>query len=339
MLDLVNKTPFAAALVPGLTKEGIDTVTVVVKGTFALPARGGQLRPHEEQEAILHADTHHGEPGLSSIHREADAYPQKKRTDLVLVGHAYAPRGATSVDVKLAVGRVEKTVRVFGDRVWHRAVSDFRPSSPVAFDRMPLRWERAFGGVDTSDLAPEKHAREPRNPLGTGLIADPREGRIADVRLPNLEDPAALITSPADRPAPQGFGYVGRDFHPRAAFAGTYDAAWERDTCPLLPADFDERYFNAAPAGLIAPRTLAGGEPVLVENASPGGPLRFEVPRRTIDVDLWIRDAKSQQTATLDSIRVEPDAQRFVAVWKVTVPCPRSLLLLHRARIQERKAA
>ena len=77
MLEIKNRTPFAAAIVPGLDKEGRDTVTVVVKGTFDLGGRTS-LAVSEKQVPIVHAETFHGEPGVSSIRYEADACPAKK---------------------------------------------------------------------------------------------------------------------------------------------------------------------------------------------------------------------------------------------------------------------
>lgn len=339
MLELDNRTPFPAAIVPGLTKEGCDTVTVVVKGTFSLVGRAGEPRPHDEQEEVLYSDTFYGEPGLSSLRHEADAYPAKKRTDIVLLGHAYAPRSGPSVDVRLVVGKVEKVVRVLGDRAWYRAGAGWEASDPLHFERVPLRWERAFGGVDRSNPDPSKHGREARNPIGAGFVAAESPERIDGLRLPNLEDPAALIRSPMDRPAPAGFGHVGRDFHPRVGFAGTHDEAWRRDVCPLLPADFDERYFHSAPSGQIAGRHLQGGEPVHVVGASASGELRFSVPARPIEVELSVREAVTAHAATLDSLRIEPDERRAVVTWKVTAPCPRSFLHIRRVRVRENKGA
>lgn len=340
MLELVNPTPLCAALVPGLTKEGADTVTVVVKGTFSLRGRSGdEPKLHDEQEPIAYTDDYYGDPGVSSVRAEAETAPAKKRTDIVMLGHAYAPRPGPSVDVRLSVGLVERTVRVLGDRVWHRGARDYRPTDPVAFERMPLVWERAFGGIDGSDPDPTNHAREARNPIGTGFVAAMRAERVDGLRLPNLEDPEALITSPLDRPQPFNFGYIGRDFAPRAAFAGTYDDAWKRDVCPLLPADFDERYFHGAAPGLITSRPLRGGEPVYAQNVTTTGPLQFLVPARRIRMEVTIRNAVTEHPAVLDTLRIEPDEKRAVVLWKVTVPCPQSLLHVRRIAISESKEA
>jgi hypothetical protein len=54
-------------------------------------------------------------------------------------------REVTQVDCGFRVGAVQKVVRVFGDRTW---ASHSRPTPPQAFEKMPLVWERAYGGVD-----------------------------------------------------------------------------------------------------------------------------------------------------------------------------------------------
>ena len=52
MLDLKNRTPFVAAIVPFLDKHGVDHATVVVKGTFDLGRHGDEL-PVSERQAEL----------------------------------------------------------------------------------------------------------------------------------------------------------------------------------------------------------------------------------------------------------------------------------------------
>src|SRR5689334_9141909 len=116
MLELQNQTPFRAAIVPGLDKEGADHLTVIVKATFALPKKGAPLVLAEQQADLVHADVFSGEPGASSVRYEADACPEKRGTDVLLNGHAYSPRPTASIDVSLAAGPLRKIVRVFGDR-------------------------------------------------------------------------------------------------------------------------------------------------------------------------------------------------------------------------------
>ena len=337
MLELRNRTPFPAAIVPGLDRDGRETVTVVVKGTFDLGRRGGEPPISERQVPIAHADAHAGEPGASSIKYEADSCPAKRGTDVVLVGQAYSPRPVAAVDVRLAAGPLERSVRVIGDRVWFRALGVWKISEPATFSRLPLVYERAFGGADTTDPDPAKHGWERRNPIGTGLALSESDRRLDGLRLPNLEDPARLIAAPLDRPPPVGFGFIGRDWMPRVAHAGTYDERWQRDRCPFLPEDFDERFFHAAHPDLTASRKLRGGEPVLVENAAEGGDVRFEVPRVPLDVAISIRGAVAQHRAGLDTLLIEPDERRAVLTWRVTAPCARRFLYIDYVKVTRPK--
>ena len=94
------------------------------------------------------------------------------------------------MDVTLRVGALRQTARVVGDRYWVKSFGMISISSPVPFERIPLPClERAFGGWDRSHPDPDKHAFEPRNPVGTGFQFE-KHGKFEDgMRLPNLEDP------------------------------------------------------------------------------------------------------------------------------------------------------
>jgi hypothetical protein len=338
MLELRNRTPFQAAMVPGIDRTRLETLTVVVKGTFTLGSRE-ELPVSDQQQPLLPADVPHGEPGASSLKYEADHGPAKRGTDVVLIGHAWSREPVTSLDVRLAAGPLEKTVRVFGDRIWYRALGAWKISDPATFSRMPLVYERAFGGADQADPDPARHGFERRNPVGVGFAMSDAEERVEGQRLPNLEDPRALIQGPLDRPPPAGFGWVARDWMPRAGYAGTYDARWREERFPFLPEDFDERYFNSASAGLTAARPLRGGEPVRVAGAAEGGELHFRVPRRALSVTIAARGAAATHAPHLDTLLIEPDERRVTLTWRVTVPCPRRLLYIDHVTVREGGAA
>src|SRR5262249_18692062 len=150
-------------------------------------------------------------------------------------------------------------------------------SRPQPFDRIPLAYERAFGGWDRRHPVPDRHRVEARNPVGTGFRDSAFESDD-EVRLPNLEDPERPFQAYGDCPAPAGFGFVSPNWAPRSQFAGTYDERWASARSPLLPEDFDRRFFNAASPGLITPGYLRGDERVIVLNASPERRLEFELP-------------------------------------------------------------
>ena len=279
MLEIKNRTPFVAAIVPGLDKEGRDTVTVIVKGTFDLGSRTA-LTPSEAQVPIAHGETFHGDPGVSSIKYEADACPAKKGTDVVLVGHACSIRPVPSLDVSLSVGPVRKIVRVTGDRVWFRSLGRISLSDPIAFTRMPLVYERSFGGGDLAITDEAARPRDPRNPLGVGFTSAAEPEQIEGVRLPNLEDPESRITAPSDRPtvpALASSAATGSLVAPLPAPTTTPGRPSDSPSCPPIPTiasstALTPRWSRRAPSRAVRPCT----SPTSPTRASSG----FASPRR-----------------------------------------------------------
>lgn len=337
MLELHNRTPFSIALVPGMDKEGRDFAVVVVKGTYDLRGNPGTIPVSETQDPILLGDVFHGEPGKSSVKYESDTCLRKRGTDIVMVGHA-CTRGnrRNSVDVTVQAGPVSRTVRVFGDRRWYRSATGWGITDPEPFAKMPLVYERAFGGTETTDLPGEGGGYDPRNPVGTGYAVVGKKEHLEGLAVPNLETPGALISDWKDKPSPAGFGFVGRWWTPRREYAGTYDAAWEKDRMPLLPMDFDDRYFNGAPAGLITERNLAGGEPVRILNASEEGDLAFHLPSFRPEVTASIKGKPADHPAVLDTVVMEPDEGRILMTWRATIPCHRAFLAVDWVRVREK---
>lgn len=334
MLELRNRTPFAADLLPWIDREGDDELVVVVKGTFDLSGPGAAPRVSHEQVPIQREDAHHGEPGASSVRFAADAGPTRLATDVVLVGHAYPPggRAAGASEVILQAGPVRKIVQVFGDRQWFRTMGSWAISDPPrSFERMPLVWERAYGGADHASPDPAQRAEDLRNPVGTGFTVDGSTERLEDLPLPNLEDPRALIARWRDRPEPAGFGFVAPHWDARRRWAGTYDDAWKRDRFPRLPVDFDERFFGAAPVDQQVRPRLRGGEPVAVAGASAEhATLAFALPAAELRAAVVVRGKRSEHAPALDTVLIEPDERRVVLTWRATIPCPRALLHVDR---------
>jgi hypothetical protein len=243
----------------------------------------------------------------------------KPATDVVLHGHACAiGSGTTESLVGIRIGPVQKMAKVFGDRWLVRRPGFSSITKPAPFERIPIVYEFAFGGTDKRSSDSERHRAEPRNPVGLGFRATPDAD---EVQLPNFEDPQCLIRSLADAPAPAGFGFVAPHWQPRLAYAGTYDAAWNRSRRPLLPKDFDRRFFNAASLGLVAPGHLRGDEPVLVIGTTPQGRVEFRlpgVPPPACVVELRGRKRVGLQTV-LDTVIVDTDARTVTLTWRANI--------------------
>jgi hypothetical protein len=340
MFEVVNRTPFLHALIPGLDRDDVAQLTLLLKGTFRIPRRGGPALWADEQVPIRQADETTGPEPTASVRHESDVCPVKPGTDVVLLGHAHAgaqPR--TVVDVSLEVGPLRKVVRVSGDRVWTRAGADWIASRPVAFQRLPLVYERAFGGVDLADPDPARRGTDQRNPAGTGFVLAGRKDRLEGLRLPNLEDPSRRITTWEDRPPVAGFGWVSRAWLPRRRLGGTFDDAWTRERAPLLPRDFDERFFNGAPADQVVTPHLAGGEPVRLRQVTPGELVAFELPRMEFRIELQIDATAETRVPKLDTVVMEPDLERVTLCWRDTFRCGRRLRRIRRLVVRRADVA
>lgn len=324
MLQLKNETRFAATLFSSPDPSGVETLFAVIKGTFVL---GPRVEEAEQPVPIVAADRFLGEPAKTSIAEPADVGLVKPGTDVLLFGHAYGPGGRPTAraEVSLRAGSIEKRVAVFGDRRWSGTVLS-RLSAPEPFERMPLIWERSFGGTETHPGEPPRVDAEDRNPVGTGYRSRVSGRKIEDVVPPNLEDPSRLISSPGDRPAPAGFGAIAPHWKPRPKYAGTYDAAWQKSRAPYLPDDFDPRFLMVAPEDQQVPRYLRGGEPVEVAGANPSGILRFTLPARRVDVVFRLDSGEERQAANLDTVILRPDERKVVLVWRAALPCDKRLL-------------
>lgn len=305
---------------------GIDTMYAVVKGTFAL---GNVLSLADEQVPVSLQDQHYGDPAKTSIRVPSDLSLEKKGTDVVLVGSAWAPGGRPTwqMDVSLSVGPMSKIVRVFGDRVWQNGIA--APAWVTPFVQMPLVWERAFGGRDECC---EPAAADPRNPVGVGFRGRNSSMSVAGMALPNIEDPASPISSPNQAPSPAGVGPISPHWQPRQSFAGTYDSNWLEKRAPYLPHDFDARFCQIAPAGLSMSTHLRGGDPVQILGATPSGVARFFLPTARLEVTYLLDRGQETRAAALDTVILEPDAGRVIVVWRAALPCDKKALKVREIR-------
>jgi hypothetical protein len=317
MWQIENRTPFAAERGWVRDRDGAEIWLVALKCTFDIYP-DGTVGVSKEQPAVLRVPEYHGEPGKSSVKFESDLVLTKCTTDIFVVGHARAPNGipVDQLDVGFRVGPVQKMLRVFGDRVWDGP----GPTPPQPFLEMPLVYERAFGGADSRSETPERDW-EWRNPVGTGFAVarENLEGSPA----PNIEYPGELINSWNDRPNPAGFGPIAGHWQPRAGFAGTYGDRWMKERQPLLPDDFDDRFFQAAPSDQQAPAFLRGGEPVILLHMTARGDLRFQLPRIFPGFETLFFDGTRvlHKDRKLHSVILEPDFPRVSLVWHSALSC------------------
>ncbi len=334
MLQVQNETPFTAALFLLPDPAGVDTLYVAIKATFEIGARA--IRVAAEQQPIVPGDEYRGDPETTSLRHAGEAHPCKPATDVVLLGSGHAPEGrpAPHFGVSLTVGRLEKLIHVYGDRVWKSGLMGLVPSSPVPTAEVPLVWERAYGG--TVDLGEGETVSDQRNPVGVGFRGGRSAAQMKGLPVPNLDDPRDPLVSLSGSPAPAGFGFIGPAWLPRPKYAGTYDDEWERNRAPFLPDDFDPRFLQAAPPDQIYPGSLQGGEPVRIQNGSPVGIQQFALPVCELVAVAWKAGKAEPAPLRIESLILEPDQDRFSLLWRGAVPCDKQALQVEQVAVSIR---
>lgn len=329
MLQVDNRTPFAALLSVFPAPSGVETAYGAVKITYDLSS--GRPIPSPRQAGFLAADVYWADPAASSLRAAGDVTLLKPSTDVMLIGRAISSLGPVhSMEVSMEVGSVQQILRVTGDRVWTRDGKTWRATAPGAFDRMPLRWELAFGGSSPADAA-HPVENEPRNPVGRGFVAS-WETDLEGRPLPNIEDPGCLMSAPYDRPTPAGFAPLAPAWLGRRQYAGTYDAAWQKGRAPHLPLDFDPRFLHAAPSSLVPAQRFIGGEPVCLRGVAAGA-LQFDLPSPDVELAFDFAGAEIAAEAQLDTILFEPDLARMQMVWRAPLAVDKRLLKLKRFQV------
>jgi hypothetical protein len=334
-MERINLTPFAAEHTVMMDGAGFERLLVVVKATYSIAAGTAVLAG--AQEPVYRADDYRDTPQRSSLRRAGEMPMEKPGTEIVIAGSAYPSQpGAAEALVGLTLGPLHKSVRVVGERAW---VGEVAPSisRPVPFERMPLLWERAYGGRDETGDAEEMFAE---NPVGRGFRSSTSRRPVDGALLPNLEHPAEPIHSPDDRPRPAGFGPIAPWWSPRPRYAGTYDERWKRERMPLLPDDFNSLFHHAAPHDQILPGPLLGGETLSVTGVRPGGgAYEFALPHADLEVVVRVGRDRLVPPVRVDTMILDADTQTLSLVWRASVSVHMRLHRLEWIKIQERARA
>lgn len=236
-----------------------------------------------------------------------DAAMPKSRAEVLLAGSAYAPGGEVrACAVRVQLGAIDKTLHVFGDRVWR----DGEASEPAPFAAMPLTWTRAYGGPRFAD-----------NPLGRG--AEKAEGVWP---LPNVEHPASPSVHPGEARTPASFGPVDFAWPQRQRKLGTYDARWLETSYPGLADDVDWTAFNAAPEDQWSPDFFRGDEAFTLTNLHPRVPvLTGRLPGLRARAFVTQRQADGAETFAEVALRCDtvfffPEADRVALIFRGSHP-------------------
>ena len=327
--EQANLTAFASGLGFCQDRDGRELAVAVIKATFRFDARGRvEVASPGEQLPVLLADQHHGDPARTSVRYASDIVPAKRGTDVAVVGHAYG-HGKTLVEAGFCVGGLEKIVVVCGPRVWVSGLGG-DIAGPVAFEKMPVRYELAFGGTYQDEGKGQVSFSE--NPVGVAFAKS-----LADrAPLPCVEYRDSQFKSPKKRLRPAGLGFIPPGWKQRARFAGTFDARWEKTRRPLLPEDLDERFYNAVPEDQVFHPKLAGGERLALLRLHPQAEMvPLDLPRLAFLATFRVRDAEHPLPMVADTLLVEPDEGRLAISYRASFPIGDDGLRLRCVELRE----
>lgn len=106
-------------------------------------------------------------------------------------------------------------------------------------------------------------------------------------------------------------------------FAGTYDERWQVTRDPLVPEDFDRRYFRCAPDDQQTQSPLVGYEEVKLLGFTPDGFLGFTLPRITFDITTTFRRYGDVcQQPSIHTLWLMPERRRFEMVYLSALEVP-----------------
>ncbi len=320
----------AAEMAAAMDSSGREYLVIVAKATWRIPLPGERPRPLPP-ESIALTDQYYGPPGESPLRYGCDMVRHKALCDVLFDAQAHSPLGrpVRELLVGFDLGPLSKRIRVLGPRQW---LSDPRGRKirlgPMSdFTAVPLHHGLAFGGTrhyNEGDAALCDTFED--NPVGKGFAGPKTRALIHLQPAHQLEWPGQSVSRPDDAVTPAALSAVGRDWRPRRQYAGTYDEAWQRDVFPLLPADFDERFHQCAPADQQMPYP-EGGETVRLLQLMPGRPVvEFRLPRFRPQISVLRANTLQVPLApVMDTLFFETEAQRFSAVWRAVIPMRRGL--------------
>ncbi|MDB5976924.1 MAG: hypothetical protein JWR07_3684 [Nevskia sp.] len=332
-MELINATGMLAAYTMGTEPSGRESVVVVVKGTFRIPAAGQVASLDVTQLPLVMADTFSDEPGFSSPLDESEFAPRKRQCDVLLQGQAYAPNGqpAVRVPVGVRIGGWSKTFAVVGERYWKTGAFGISASPPEPFLTQAITYDVAFGGVDRHPADTALHAAFMRNPIGRGWHKHVKGEYVDGTPLPLTEGLDMPVAKPDGEYAPLSLGPLGRSWTPRLGYAGTYDQAWLDNVHPFLPADFNDAYYQAAPLDQQIPYPR-GGEEVVLVNLTPEGRTSFKLPVAEVPVVFFHKNGDKHESAgALDTIVLLPDRRLVTLTWRSSLPLKKNLFEIPQA--------
>ena len=282
-------------------------VSAIVKATFSFAP--GAAMTHVLPVPVRAAEVRHPDRPEGSIREPLDTAPELALADVTFVGHACtpalvpAPRLAVRLALRSRTGALllNKSLEVLGDRV---LIPGKPPPEPAPFTRVPMVYERAYGGPDYDT-----------NPVGVGQFAE-----LAGRRwLPNIVHPDNPPRTPVE---PAGFGPISIRWPQRRRLLGVIPTHMLERPIAEIPGELDKSYFQSAPIDQRT-RALDGDEWIVLEGLHSAGTIETQLPSPRGVARVYLPNGSSQSIALVaDTLLIDGDAEQCSIIWRGSFPIP-----------------
>ncbi|MDX1804747.1 MAG: DUF2169 domain-containing protein [Alcanivorax sp.] len=317
MLELVNDSGVGAVLVPGWDRKRHYQWVLVSRLTLNF-SLDGHLTVAQPQPAPLLVDMHYGKPGKTSLKSASEIASFKQGAEYYLSGHARPPaptsQARVGVEIRQQQRHYRKTLVALGEHRWQKGVLGAKRSAPEPFERLPLRYEFAYGGSHE-----KQGRREKRNPVGRGF--NPSGWSLLDERAPQLEYAGRAVASPARSAAVAGFAPMPVFWSPRQARFGTPpDDPLAEQGCPW-GADASAFVHHCAPQDQWLERPFQGGESITLNGFfGQRETVALTLPRWAPQALLIARGRAPQRLSSqCDTLVIDTDARQLALVARCPV--------------------
>lgn len=334
MWQVDNHTPFAALGYFVRDRRGMENWVVAVRARFDIQENG--LNAIADEQGAIRITPDYGDDENLELQAEADISPFRPKVDFVLAGNVTAPggRAVNKMEAGFDLGSHTKRALVFGTRRLRKKSGKLQLEGYEPYRKCRLSWRNSLGGAD---IVKSDGPANGVNPIGMGWTSEWRTmPDETEILLPFVENPKALIAEGA-LPAPHGFGAIQPSWEPRAAHAGTYDEDWRKYEAPLLPQDFSDQFFQAAPEDQIF--DLKGGETGRVIGLHEDGEYAFRLPQIIMECATWSDREKTMSRPRLVSVLLNGTQKTLEMVWNTAIPCPAGDMSIADCRVHVRQMA
>lgn len=319
MLQLANTSPWAADLTPGWSLDSTPQWTATIKATYRI-GLDGEVALCDEQPDVVAGDLYRGKPSESSLQAAWESVPHKAGGEFYVFGTAQPKRAdSTGTQIRVRVDRGngdarEKRLMAIGPCEWKRGALGWYRSDPAPMSPVPIIYEMAYGGRD-----PRTGGEERSNPVGRGYNSG--LWRLYDTRLPQIERPDELLSTPRQRVEPIGLGPLAPHWEPRRREAGNVsEERLEAGGCPYGTKTAPTVH-NSAPVDQRFATPFRGGERVTLEGliAPCDAPVTFTLP--ALAPTVWLQEsARTPLRGVCDTLIIDSDALVFHLLYRCAIP-------------------